>query len=173
VVGRDNNDRALFDSYQAFHLKIAGHETRSQASWDAIYTWISAGGGELTLGSLDGELVSGTLVLYGSSIARYGSGVYDRTRFDKPLAHWPLWLAMQRSAEHGFEIFDIGDLPFAGTAPDKEINIGYFKRGFATRVSTSIEWHWSSIGTPDLAAQSERPCTDASYGLTHPITPRE
>jgi hypothetical protein len=153
LVGHDNTDRALFDSYQAFHLKVAGHETRSQASWDTIYAWISAGGGELVLGSLDGELVSGTLVLYGSSIVRYGSGVYDRARFDKPLTHWPLWFSMLRSVERGFEVFDIGDLPLAGTTPEKEIKIGYFKRGFATRISTSIEWHWEPHAVNGINAQ--------------------
>lgn len=152
IVARDSPDRALFDRYQDFHLAVAGRKTRPQASWDAIYEWITAGGGELVLGSLDGALVSGTLIIYGASVAHYASGVYDRTRFDKPLAHWPLWLSMLHSAERNLPVFNLGEIPLPGTVSDKEIKIGFFKRGFATRIASWLEWRWQPNATAGVTA---------------------
>jgi hypothetical protein len=142
LVTRDNPDRALFDRYRDFHAEVAGRVTREQASWDAMFDWVAAGRGELVLGSSDGELVAGTLIVDGSATAYYASGVYDRERFEKPMAHWPLWLAMLRSAERGLSLFDLGDLPLPNHGSAKEIAIGYFKRGFAGSIATSLTWRW-------------------------------
>jgi hypothetical protein len=143
-IGRQNQDRTLFRHYQDFHKHVSGRSTRPQQSWDAMFEWIAGGRGELVLGYLEGgDLVAGTMVVDGTEIASYASGVYDRTRFDKPMAHWPLWLAIARSAERGMRLFDLGDLPLAG-ADQKEIDIGYFKRGFTDVFSTWIAWSWNA-----------------------------
>jgi hypothetical protein len=146
VVAKDNPDRALFERYRVFHAQVAGRVTREQASWDAMFDWIAAGRGELVLGSTsDGELVTGTLVVDGTTTAYYASGVYDRERFDKPMAHWPLWLAMVRSAERGLSVFDLGDLPLPDQGTAKEVAIGYFKRGFAGSIATWLAWRWNVV----------------------------
>lgn len=141
-VNCDHPDRELFNRYQSFHRNIAGRSTRSQKSWDVMFERLVAGGGELILGSLsDGELAAGTMIVDGTEVSNYASGVYDRAKFDKPLAHWPLWLAMTRSRERGMRQFDLGDLPISGVS-QKELDIGYFKRGFASKISTWIRWNW-------------------------------
>ncbi len=142
-VGGGNPDRALFTRYREFHSVVAARVTRSEQSWDAMFDSIAAGHGELVLGFLaSGELVAGNLVVDGTTTSFYASGVYDRERFDQPLGHWPLWLAMLHSAEREKRVFDLGDLPLAGTATEKEFSIGYFKRGFATTIGTWIAWKW-------------------------------
>ncbi|HXP31152.1 MAG TPA: hypothetical protein VN832_08685 [Stellaceae bacterium] len=146
IVNRTNPDRDGFHSYQEFHRKIAGRATRPQASWDVMYDCIASGQGELVLALLASELVAATMVVDGDAVAFYASGVYDRDRFDKPLTHWPLWLAMLHAGERGMKQFDLGDVPLAGAASEKEINIGYFKRGFATGIVPWIEWHWKKNG---------------------------
>lgn len=140
IYGKANPDRGLFKRYQDFHTKVAGRVTRAPDSWEVMADWIARGHGELVLGSLDGELVTGTMVVDGTETAYYASGVYDRDRFDKPLAHWPLWLAMLHAGERGRRSFDLGDIPRRGAASDKEFNIGYFKRGFATIMVTQPIW---------------------------------
>jgi len=140
IYAKGNANPALFQRYQDFHARVAGRTTRPQASWDIMAAWIAAGHGELILGSLDGELVTGTMVVDGAETAYYASGVYDRQRFDKPLAHWPLWLGMLHAGGRGLKLFDIGEIPRAGTASEKEVNIGYFKRGFATGIVTQTVW---------------------------------
>jgi hypothetical protein len=138
-----NPDVLLFEAYRAFHLQVAGRTTRSDESWRAMAHLITSGRGELTLGYLDGELVSGTMTFHGTETAYYASGVYDRTRFDKPLAHFPLFDAIVRSADRGLRYFDLGSLPARGTVSDKEYNIGFFKRGFATAVEMHLVWRWT------------------------------
>ena len=149
-VSAGNPNRERFDRYREFHATIAGRVTRSERSWDAMFDWIAAGHGELLLGFLaGGELVTGTMVVDGTKTAYYASGVYDRDRFDQPLGHWPLWLAMLNSAARGMRKFELGDLPLPDSASEKEFAIGYFKRGFATSIETSIAWTWTPAGNAD------------------------
>lgn len=140
TVDGQNAERSLFQSYQDFHFKVAGRVTRPQESWDAMYACIADGRGALYLGYLEDELVAATLIVDGTETSFYASGVYDRDRFDKPIAHWPLMYAIEQSAARGMKRFDLGHLPMAGERNDKEIAIGYFKRGFATIVANSLVW---------------------------------
>lgn len=140
VVDRRNPDRAWFDRYQAFHHHVAGRAARAQDTWDSLFAWIQSGRGELVLGMVGGELVAGTLVADAEGSAYYVSGVYDRERFDKPMAHWPLWVAMLRAHERGLTRFELGDVPVEGAASAKEVAIGFFKRGFASEVATTLVW---------------------------------
>ena len=143
IVDAENADLNLFARYRDFHALTAGRVTRSDLSWQVMFDWIAAGRGELVLGYLaDGEMVTGTMVVDGAAQAYYASGVYDRERFDQPLGHWPLWLAVSRSAKRGMRIFDLGDLPLPESGSDKEFAIGYFKRGFATNIRTGVAWRW-------------------------------
>lgn len=149
---RANPDAALFRHYQELHRRVSGRVTRPQASWDAMRDWVASGGGELVIAWLaSGELVAATLVVDGTRVSHYTSGAYDREHFDKPLAHWPLFLAMLHSAERGKQLFDLGEIPLARTVSDKEFNIGYFKRGFAGRIATWIEWN---LGEADRGADA-------------------
>jgi hypothetical protein len=141
-VGGQNADPSLFRAYQDLHKAVAGRSTRSQKSWDIMFESIAGGGGELVLGYLQsGELVAGTLVVDGTEIASYASGAYDRSKFDMPISHWPLWLAIRRSAERGRTSFDLGELPIAA-ADRKEADIGFFKQGFTDTFSSWMSWEW-------------------------------
>ncbi len=144
-VNAANPDPSAFATLQAFHQKVAGRTTRTQASWDAMFAWVAGGGGELVLAHLpDGELVAATLVVDGRTEAYYATGVYDRERFEKPMAHWPLWNAIERARDRGLQRFDLGIIPLPGAASAKEEAIGYFKRGFAMSIIASAEWSWSA-----------------------------
>ncbi len=144
-----NPDMALLETYRAFHAKVTGRATRSDGSWGAMADLITGGRGELALGYLDGEeLVSGTMTFDGTETAYYASGVYDRNQFDKPLAHFPVFDAIVRSGNRGLRYFDLGLLPVRGTVSEKEYNIGYFKRGFATSVEMHLVWRWTPMAQP-------------------------
>lgn len=140
-VNSGNPDHEQFLEYQDFHRRISGRSTRQQKSWDAMFSALIEFGGELALARLStGELVAGNLVVDGKTTSYYASGVYDRERFDKPMAHWPLWNAINRSRERGMRWFDLGYTHMQGSVEAKEYAIGYFKRGFATAIASSLEW---------------------------------
>ena len=67
----------------------------------------------------------------------YAVGVYDRQLFDKPLAHLSLYAAIGHARENGARTFILGERPYPSDSPppsDKELQIAYFKEGFATEL---------------------------------------
>jgi lipid II:glycine glycyltransferase (peptidoglycan interpeptide bridge formation enzyme) len=138
VVDRTRGDRGSFDGYRELHAAAAGRITRGAESWDAMFDAIVSGSGDLVLGSINGQLVSGTLILDAGDTAYYSSGAYDRSRFDKPLAHWPLFNAILRAKKRGLRWFDVGEIGCSGSA--KEQSIAYFKSGFSSTREMSVIW---------------------------------
>jgi hypothetical protein len=141
-VNQKTPDRIQFDRYRMFHAEVAGRVTRSDSSWDVMYNWIIQGGGELVLGTLGDTLVAGSMFVDGQEISTYASGVYDRAQFDKPLGHYLLWLGMERAQARGLKALELGAVPARGTVTDKEYQIGYFKRGFATHIKDLVVLRW-------------------------------
>ena len=140
-VNAGNPDYAMFSTYQNFHKRITGRVTRPQTSWDIMFETVASGSGELSLGYNDtGSLVSATLVIDSDRVSQYASAVYDRAKFDKPIGHWPVFDAILRAKKRGKTYFDLGDIPAAGTASDKELSIAMFKRGFASSLDFQLLW---------------------------------
>jgi Acetyltransferase (GNAT) domain len=135
-LGRD------FARFREFHRHVAGRVTRPIQSWSAMQSWVADGRGELYLGSLQDRLVAATLIIDGTKTAIYMTGVYDRELFGKPLAHYPLWLAFEDARRRGMKRMELGDVHIPGTVSEKEYAIGYFKRGFATALTTHLQWTW-------------------------------
>lgn len=154
AVDRTNPDRGAFEDYRAFHRRIAGKVTRAAGSWEAMFALMRDGHGELLLGYLDGDLVSGTMIADGLHQAIYMSAVYDRERFDKPLGHWPLYAALLRAKGRGLRAFELGDVPVkpapatiaAEPEAEKAYAVGQFKKGFATHIQARRVWRWQKNG---------------------------
>lgn len=132
--------REKFLQYQEFHKLTAGRVTRTQESWDVMYMAIEKGWGELVLGYESGALVSGALIIDGAEVSIYASGVYDRSKFDRPLAHWPLYDGIIRSKKRGMKIFELGAIDKASNPSQKEAQIASFKRGFASHLVPTLSW---------------------------------
>ncbi len=141
-VNADNQDRELFDFYPAFHARVAGSSRYGNAYWDVFWNEIVDGNGEVSLGYLqDGTLVSGLITIDAGATAYYTSGVYDRAHFDKPLAHFPVVDAIKRSTMRGVTCFDLGEIfPRNTGVSDKEFQIGFFKKGFASGFRLCTVW---------------------------------
>jgi hypothetical protein len=63
----------------------------------------------------------------------YAIGAYDRSLAKTGLSHASLWLALLHAKQIGFTLFETGRTDFFALTPDistKEMNIGFFKRGF-------------------------------------------
>ncbi len=152
-INGDNPDRAQFDAFPSLHSRIAGSGARGPDYWNVVWEEIARGDAELSLGRLaDGSLVAGTLSVFTGGSAYYASGVYDRERFEKPIAHWPMFDALVRAAARGISRYDLGEVLPRGTASEKEVQIGFFKKGFTDRIVLWIEWHVSL--TPPQSAST-------------------
>lgn len=145
----ENPDRAIFDAYRSLHRQVAGRVTRGDDSWNVMFDTVRRGRGELVTASLDGELVAGLLVVEGSQLCHYASAAYVRSRFDKPLAHWPLMDAILRAKRRGMHRFEVGEVFFPGDATAKEESIGMFKKAFTSRVE--LRAHWQLPGSASSA----------------------
>lgn len=140
-INAENPDRGQFDRYPAFHEKIAGAAHYNDAYWETYWNEIVAGRGELSLGLLeDGQLVTGTLVVDAGDTAYYASGVYERELFDKPLGHFPVFDSILRAGARGMARFDLGEIFPDGAASEKEVQIGFFKKGFSSTFLLRTVW---------------------------------
>jgi hypothetical protein len=136
-----NPDRALLEALRDFHVRTAGRAVHGEATWSALFEPVARGAGEISMGYLDdGELVAGALVVDGGETAYYVLAVYDRERFDKPMGHGPLFDAMLRARARGRRYFDFGEVHPRGAAEPKEFNIGFFKKGFTSRLVAETVW---------------------------------
>ena len=141
-INSENPDRGLFEQYSAFHEKIGGVSDYGRTYWDVYWNEIMCDRAELSLGYLDdNHLAVGTLVVFAAETAYYASGVYDRDMFDKPLGHFPVFDAILRASKRGMKIFDLGEIFPVGMATDKEVQIGFFKRGFTSNYILRTNWN--------------------------------
>lgn len=142
-VNADNPDRVAFDAFCAFHARVSGGQNYPDAYWQVFWNALTKGRGELSLAGLkDGpSLACATFTADGAQAAYYASGVYDRDLFDKPLAHFPVFDAMARAARRGVATYDLGEIvPRGAGAPDKDVQIGFFKKGFVERCRLTLTW---------------------------------
>jgi hypothetical protein len=140
-VNAESPDRGQFELYPSFHERVAGAAHYNNAYWDTVWTEIVAGRGELSLGLLaDGRLVTGTLVLDAGNTAYYASGVYERELFDKPLGHFPVFDSILRAGARGLVRYDLGEIFPDGAASGKEVQIGFFKKGFSSSFLLRTVW---------------------------------
>lgn len=140
-VNAENPDRHLLDSLRDFHARTAGRTVHGEATWEAMFSQITSRNGEISMGFLeDGELVAGTMVIDEGPTALYFLAVYDREKFEKPMGHWPLFNAMLRAKGRDLQRFDLGEVHARGTVDPKEFNIGFFKKGFTSRLVTENVW---------------------------------
>lgn len=141
-VDRTHPDKGLFDDYQGLHGAVAGRITRPGASWDRMFELIASGRGDLVLAYLEDELVGGALVLDSWNMAHYASGANRRDHFDKPISHYPLFVAAQRARARGRIRFDMGETIGGSIDPadKKQCAIGRFKAGFTGTANVSTVW---------------------------------
>ena len=140
-VNKENPDRGAFDSYQNFHLETAGRQTRPQASWDVMFETVAHGQGELIMANLEGNgLVAGCLCIDGSTTTRYVSGVFERSLFQHPIGHFPMFESILRAKQRRQLYFDLGEIEDRPELSEKERNIARFKKGFTSRVEIRRSW---------------------------------
>lgn len=87
----------------------------------------------LSIAKLKGTPVAAVLVGYQGKSAYYMASASDHS-IDAPLAHYPLFHAIQKSHERGIKIFELGYVHTSedSTQSEKAHQISRFKRGFAT-----------------------------------------
>lgn len=129
---------AIFEEFRLLHIAVAGRETRPKSTWDELHISITLGKGFLvTLKDEKGLLVGGGYFRINQQQGLYGVGVYKRELFDQPLGHAVQYKAIEYMKSQGLTTYCIGQRSYPherNTPTDKEVQIGYFKEGFATHM---------------------------------------
>jgi hypothetical protein len=132
--------------FQQLHIEAAGKETRSDESWKLQERMILENEAFAIYGYLDNKLVSTGLFPYNQHECYYGVGAYNRTLFDKPLAHALVWLAIKHAKGLGCQYFNFGESHFPGIATqgslptEKELAIAHFKQGFGGNYQSILQF---------------------------------
>jgi hypothetical protein len=134
-IDKNNYCEIKAQEFRKFHIRVAGKETRSRATWEVQFDMLKAGEAFLHLYYLKGELVAGSFILLGENTAFYGVGVYDRHLMESkklPLSHWPLLNAIYTCQKLGLTSFDFG---FYDDNDIKSQQISAFKKGFSVQMN--------------------------------------
>jgi FemAB family protein len=131
-------DPALWESFHALHLHVAGRATRSVGTWELQHRAIVDGHAFLVhLHDDHGRLVGGGFFSMTRDEGAYSVAAYDRSLFEKPLGHVVQYRAIEEMRRRGLRWYKIGARPFRGELPtptEKELSIAEFKHGFATHL---------------------------------------
>ncbi len=139
VMNFESFQEETFEEFRQFHATVAGRVTRPAESWRVMRAEIHQGDAELISIRDQGQLVGSTFVRSSHGISLYATGVYDRSRFDQPIAHWPVHCAILGAKARGDAVFVLGEVDMNDSSrSDKERNIALFKRGFASDVATYL-----------------------------------
>lgn len=140
-VNGDNFSQETFDRFRHFHAHVAGRVTRPIESWNAMADSVRSGRGEIIMAEIAGKLTAAALFIDGTVTSLYMTAIYDRDSED-PLAHFIIWHGMERAHARGMKDMELGPIHQLGATDVKKFNIGFFKRGFVTRMDSNLDWHW-------------------------------
>jgi len=130
LIDSENVTPDLFEQFRQLHIKVAGRETRSKATWGLQYYQVKNREAFVLLGELEGVLVTAALFQYTAKNCFYGVSVSKRELFDKPMSHNLLWQAILHAKRLGCQYFEPGPLYYPGHSTPKEVGISKFKKGF-------------------------------------------
>jgi len=140
-VNAGNFSQEAFDRFRHFHAHVAGRITRPIESWNAMAESVKNGRGEIVMAEMSGKLTAAALFVDGTVTSLYMTAIYDRDSED-PLAHYIIWHGMERAHLRGMKDMELGPIHQLGMTDTKKFNIGFFKRGFVTRMDSNFDWHW-------------------------------
>lgn len=140
VISSSNLSDESFLKFKAFHEKISGRQTRSDASWDIQYKMVENGYGELILADFNGNLAAGGLFIDQYDTSTYFTGVFDRDLFEYGISHYILFQGVCNSFTRGrTKAFSFGHFD-TDIADPKWYNIQSFKSGFCEDLKPIILW---------------------------------
>jgi hypothetical protein len=145
-INAENFSHEAFDRFRHFHAHVAGRVTRPIESWNAMAETVRVGRGEVIMAEIAGKLTAAVLFVDGTVTSLYMTGVYDRDSED-PLAHYMIWHGMERAHLRGMKDMELGPIHQLGAIDTKQYNIGFFKRGFVTRMDANFDWRWKPAST--------------------------
>lgn len=145
ILNKDNQNYKIHEIYRALHAKAAGKETRPKASFDKQYELLKRGFATIIALKWGGVFIGMSYFMHCNNLVVYFSGADDPefTQRKIPIYHAVLWKAMEYFSQLGFKVMEYSEPcgynkinGFMDYMDEKQINIGFFKRGMSTQMTT-------------------------------------
>ncbi len=131
-------DHKTWSEFKKLHLFSAGRVTRSDETWEMHFEDINNNCGMLIyIRDKEGLFLGGGFFNFTKDEAVYSVAAYNRDFFHLPLGHIVQFRAINELKKRFIKWYRIGHLPFIGdevSPSEKYLNIGTFKKGFATKI---------------------------------------
>jgi FemAB family protein len=131
--------RQHLEDFRKLHIEVTGRETRSIDTWNKQYDALSDSAAFMVLIFFNDDLVGASLFSSSKSHISYSVGAYRRELFETmPISHAAQAAAIEHGKALGKRWYYIGRRHYPQDTPtptEKEVSIGYFKRGFATDIT--------------------------------------
>lgn len=148
ILNKDNQSYEMHEIYRALHAKAAGRETRPKTSFDKQYELLKDGFATiigLKYNAMGGGFIGMSYFIHYDKAVVYFSGADDPefTQRKIPIYHAVLWKATEYFSQLGFKVMEYSEPcgynkinGFMDYMDEKQINIGFFKRGMSTKMTT-------------------------------------
>lgn len=146
VMEANSIDPIIWEEFRQLHYCSAGQRwTRGKVTWDSQYAMLQDGTSFLVgLRDMNTKRLTGAGFFQTTrDEGLYAVAAYDRALFNKPLGHVVQFLAIKHMKDMGLSSYRLGDRPYPGDRPEpsaKEVDIGYFKEGFASGIYRAITY---------------------------------
>jgi hypothetical protein len=133
IITDNNIEEKYITALHNCHICASGRDVYPEKFWQAWGHLVRQGGAFIILAYLNGEVKGASLFITCHNRIYYGIGAYDRTFQHSGLSHSMMWQSIIFAKESCFQIFEIGTTYYPSLhhdISDKEISIGFFKRGF-------------------------------------------
>jgi FemAB family protein len=142
-------DEREWDEFHELHIAVSGRVTRSDESWQRQLSAVLSGDAFFVV-LRDGQsaMVGCALFHVTRDEGLYAVGAYDRSLFDKPLAHVAQFLAIEEMVRRGVRWYRLGARSYLAdaTVPSaKDISISDFKQGFSSHFFPRFRFDLSAV----------------------------
>ena len=133
TISKANVSENDIEKLHKCHIVASGRDVYTESFWGVWQKEIETGRAFMTLAEQSGQITGGCLCTISTDTMYYAIGAFDRELTHSGLSHACLWRSIAFAKSQGMAFFEMGRTDFACLKPDvsdKEMTIGFFKRGF-------------------------------------------
>lgn len=136
IYERMNFEQNAITSLHNCHITASGRDVYPSVFWEACAEIVQKGHGYVVNAHMNNCVKGSAFMICAGSRVYYTIGAFDRSLQETGLSHACMWTALLWAKRKNFSVFETGQTFFescANTVSQKEMGIGFFKRGFGGR----------------------------------------
>lgn len=133
VVERNNFEQNAITDLHNCHITASGRDVYPSVFWEACAEIVQSGHGYVVNARMNNDVKGSVFMICSGSRVYYAIGAFDRALQETGLSHACMWTALLWAKRKNFSVFETGQTFFEAcenSVSQKEMSIGFFKRGF-------------------------------------------